>query len=96
MLNNRQKAQLKALGNSLRPIFQIGKDNINHNIIIGLDQALEAHELVKVSLLKTTLVTPNEAAIELSAQLHCEVVQIIGRTVILYKPSKKKLITLVK
>jgi RNA-binding protein len=92
MLKNTQKAQLRAMGNGLSAIFQIGKDGISLNMLNSLDDALEAHELVKIQLLKTAPISVNEAAVELSRQLRCEVVQTIGKVVIIYRASEKQLI----
>ena len=89
MLNNKDKSELRKLAQTKRPLFQIGKDGISENMIKTVGDSLEAHELVKLSLLKTCTCSVNEAAIELSAQTHSEVVQTIGRTFTLYRKSKK-------
>jgi len=94
MLKNAQRAKLRALGNGLSAIFQIGKEGISTNMINSLDDALEAHELVKIQLLKTAPISVNEAAVELSRHLHCEVVQTIGKVVIIYRASDKHLISI--
>ena len=54
--------------------------------------SLEAHELVKLNLLKTCALSVNEAAVELSAATHSEIVQVIGRTFTLYRKSKKNIL----
>ena len=89
MLTGKQKSELRGIAQTRKALFQIGKDAISENLIKTLQDSLEAHELVKLSLLNTCPITPNEAAIELSAATHSEVVQIIGHTVILYRRSKK-------
>ncbi|MFV0255496.1 MAG: YhbY family RNA-binding protein [Erysipelotrichaceae bacterium] len=97
MINNRQKAQLRALANQLNTIGQIGKDGISNNLISFLDDALEAHELIKINTLKTCPISLNEIAIDLASVLHCQVVQKIGRVLILYRcSSENKRIKLVK
>lgn len=96
MLTNKQKKYLKGLANQKEAIFQIGKDGINNDQIISINDALVAHELIKIKLLKTCPITVNEAAIEISAMTHSEVVQIIGRTLILYRRNKKGAIVLPK
>ncbi len=95
-LNNAQKKQLKALGNPLKAVLTIGKDGIKDDMFINLNQALVAHELVKVNILKTSSITANEAAILLSSNTKSEIVSIVGRVIVLYKQSDKKLIQLVK
>ncbi|MDY6063012.1 MAG: ribosome assembly RNA-binding protein YhbY [Erysipelotrichaceae bacterium] len=94
MLSGKQKRYLRSLGNNLKAIVIIGKDNLTYNIFNSLEGALKAHELVKVSLLKTCDLDVREVAIELAANTSSEVVQIIGRTIILYKQSKDRKITL--
>lgn len=89
MLNGKQKSELRALAQTRKPLFQIGKDAISENLIKTISDSLEAHELVKISLLKTCAITANEAAITISAETQSEVVQIIGRTFTLYRRSKK-------
>ncbi len=90
MLTNKQKAYLKGLGNSLSTIGQIGKDGITYNVVESIDNALEARELVKINVLKTCKLEMNEAAIEIAAETHSEVVQVIGRVIILWRQNRKK------
>lgn len=94
MLNNKQKQFLRGLGNTTKAIFQIGKDGLSEKLILSLKDALLAHELVKLSVLKSCATPVMEIALDLSSQTHSEVVQIIGHTVILYKASEKKRIQL--
>ncbi len=95
-LNNAQKRQLKALGNPLKAVVSIGKDGIKEYLIMNLNQALKAHELVKVHLLKNTPITTNEVAIILSSESNSAIVSHVGRSILLYKPREKQLIKLVK
>lgn len=90
MITNKQKAYLKGLANELRPVFQIGKDGVTPNVITSVEDALKAHELIKLNVLKTCPQEMQEVAIELSSHTHCEVVQIIGRVMVLYKKNKEK------
>lgn len=89
MLTGKQKRELRAMAHTRKALFQIGKDEISENMIKTISDSLEAHELVKISLLKTCAITANEAAIEMSAATHSDIVQIIGRTFVLYRRSKK-------
>lgn len=88
MLNNKQKKFLRAEANQLRPLFQLGKDGLSYHFLKTLDDALTAHELVKINVLKTSPLTVNEAAIECASQTKSEIVQIIGKTMIFYRKSK--------
>ncbi len=94
MLGGKQKSFLRALANKERPVVQIGKDNITENLIISISDYLEAHELMKVSLLKSCSLETREAAIEIAANTGSEIVQLIGRTIVLYRKSKENRILL--
>lgn len=91
MLTGKQKRYLRSEAHHLNAIFQIGKDGVTSNQVKGIIDALEAHELIKVKLLESCPDDVHTVALELSMQTKSEVVQIIGRTIILYKSSKKGL-----
>lgn len=88
MLSTQNKKKLRTLAMPLPSMMQIGKGNLSQNMISSLDADLEAHELVKVTLQKTADITVREAAIECASQTGSEIVQIIGRTFVLYRQSK--------
>ncbi len=94
MLTNKEKKYLRGLANSLNATFQVGKEGISSNQIRGIDDYLEAHELMKISILKNCEIEPMEIALDLCSATKSELVQIIGRIIILYRPSKKKIINL--
>ncbi len=94
MLNGKQKRYLRALASKEKAIVQVGKDGLSYNIYDSLKKALLARELVKVSILKTCDEDVREIAIDLSANTSSEIVQIIGRSIVLYKASKERIITL--
>ncbi|WMT42300.1 ribosome assembly RNA-binding protein YhbY [Paenibacillus sp. D2_2] len=87
MLSGKQKRHLRALAHSLQPIFQVGKGGTNDQLIRHISEALERRELIKVSILNNNLDDPREIAEELAAGAGAELVQLIGRTIILYKES---------
>lgn len=91
MLTGKQKSYLRGLAQTRRPLFQIGKEGISENLIMTLEDSLVAHELVKLNTLKTCPIEVREAAIELAAATHSEIVGIVGRTFILYRKSKKNI-----
>lgn len=94
MLTNKDKQKLRGVAQTRRALFQIGKDNISENMIKTISDSLEAHELVKISMLKTCTMAPREAALDLCAGTNSEIVQIIGKTIVLYRRSKKNLMEL--
>lgn len=90
MINNKQKAYLKGLANELRPLFQVGKDGVTENLINTLDDALVAHELLKLKVLKTCPQSVNEVAIELARESHSEIVQHMGRIITFYRKNRER------
>ncbi|RBP39558.1 ribosome assembly RNA-binding protein YhbY [Garciella nitratireducens] len=89
MLTSKQRSYLRGLANSIPTIFQIGKEGINENLVKQILDALEARELIKISVLNNSLLDPKEVANELVVMVEGDVVQVIGNKIILYKPSKK-------
>ncbi len=94
MLAGKQKAFLRGMLNTMTPIFQIGKGGITENLIKQLDDALEARELIKISVLNNQSATPKELSDQLAAETGAEVVQVIGNKIGLYREAKKKQIIL--
>lgn len=90
MLNNKQIKFLRKEAHHLKPIFQVGKGGINENMINQIKDALEARELIKISVLQNSSVLSDEAARTLAKETEAELVQVIGNTVILYKESVNK------
>ena len=97
MLNSRQRAQLRAMANTMETILQIGKVGINDNTIKQVRDALEARELIKLRILETCPTNVRETADTGALATDSDVVQVIGSRFILYKESKNnKTIKLVK
>lgn len=94
MLTGKQKRYLRSLAVNEKAIFQIGKDEPTENTYRSIMEALKARELVKVSVLKTCMVDLNELVIDMCANTKADLVQVIGRTIVLYKPSKDRKINL--
>jgi len=87
MLTSKQRATLRSMANELMPIYQIGKGGLNENLIKGVDEALAARELVKITILETADVTAKEALQYISERTGAEQVQSIGRKLVLYRRS---------
>ncbi len=94
MLNSRQRKQLSSMANKIQPIYNIGKGSLTPEIVKGIDEALEARELIKVAVLKNCFDDPKELANIISERTHCDVVRVIGKKIILYRPAKKPIIEL--
>lgn len=90
MLTGKQKRYLRSLAVNDKAIFQIGKDGVSQNIYMSIKEALKARELVKISILKTCEIDFDELALELCANTGSELVQKIGKTVVLYKRNGKE------
>ncbi|MCD1023372.1 ribosome assembly RNA-binding protein YhbY [Enterococcus sp. SMC-9] len=89
-LRGKQKRFLRSKAHHLQPIFQIGKGGISGPMITQIGEALEKRELIKVSLLQNTDEIATDVAHILTEEVHCQVVQIIGRVLVLYRPSSKE------
>jgi RNA-binding protein len=89
-MTSKQRAYLKGLAMTIDPIYQVGKSSLTPEITKGLDEALEARELIKVTILKNCLDDPNEIAQIVSERTHSEVVQVIGKKIVFYRESKDK------
>lgn len=90
MLTSKQRAFLKSQAHSMKPIVQIGKNGLNDQIKTSVRNALDARELIKVTLLQNTDEDIHEVAEILEDEIGCDTVLKIGRIIILYKESSKK------
>ena len=90
MLSGKQKRFLRALGNELEPIVQIGKGGINKNLMAQVDEALEARELIKVRVLPNSEEIPKDVSIRIAEEVKSQWVQVVGRNFLLYRKSSKK------
>jgi putative RNA-binding protein, YhbY family len=88
MLTSKQRSYLRSLANGVEPIFQVGKGGIGENMIKQFNDALEARELVKATVLKNSLSDTREISEEISRLTGSELVQVIGNRFVLYKESK--------
>lgn len=89
-MTTKQRAYLKSLAMTMEPIYQIGKSTLTPEITEGVSEALEARELIKINVLKNCTEDINVIAHTLSERTHSEIVQVIGRKIVLYRESKDK------
>ena len=87
-MTSKQRAYLKGLAMNLDPIFQIGKSSLTPEVTNAVAEALGARELIKLTVLKNCADDERELAQILSERTHSEVVQVIGKKIVLYKPAK--------
>ncbi|VEF47716.1 putative RNA-binding protein [Bacillus freudenreichii] len=89
MLTGKQKRFLRSKAHHLQPIFQVGKGGVNDNMIKQISEALEARELLKVSILQNCEEDRETVAASIVRGTGSELVQIIGRIIVLYKESRE-------
>ena len=89
MITSKQRAALRAMANPLPAILQIGKGGICDNLLKQLDDALEARELIKISILETAMLDTRATCSLLAEKLSAEPVQAIGSRLVLYRESKE-------
>ena len=90
MLSSKQRAYLMSMASNITPIFQIGKSSLTSEIVAAVDAALEKRELIKISVLKNCFDDPKEIAQMIAERTHAQVVQVIGKKIVLFRVSKKK------
>ncbi|MBR4807702.1 MAG: ribosome assembly RNA-binding protein YhbY [Lachnospiraceae bacterium] len=89
-MTSKQRAYLTKLANNMEPIFQVGKNNITPELVEAVSEALEARELIKLSVLKNCFDDPGEIAETIAERSRSTVVRVIGKKIILYRESKTK------
>jgi len=90
MITPKERAELRGVAQKLDAIIQIGKDGITPEVINTVDQALFARELIKLSVLENCPNSAREVADILAGRCRADVVQVIGRKVVLYKKNTSK------
>ena len=94
-MTSKQRAYLKGLAMTMDPIFQMGKSSLTPENTKAIDEALAARELIKISVLQNCMDDPKEIAAVLAERTHSQVVQVIGKKIVLYregKDNKKKIV----
>ena len=87
-MTSKQRSYLKGLAMTMDPIFQIGKSSVTPELTAAIAEALEARELIKITVLKNCLDDGRSIAEVLAESTRSEVVQVIGKKIVLYKPAK--------
>lgn len=89
-MTSKQRSYLKGLAMTMDPIFQLGKSSLTPENTQAIAEALEARELIKINVLQNCADNPNELAQIVAERTHSQVVQVIGKKIVLYKESKNK------
>ena len=87
-MTSKQRSYLKGIAMTTEPIFQIGKSSVTPELTAAIAEALEARELIKITVLKNCLDDGKSIAQVLAERTRSEVVQVIGKKIVLYKPAK--------
>ena len=88
-MTTKQRAYLKSLAMTMDPIFQIGKNSMTPELTNAVDEALAARELIKISVLKNCMDDPRALAEMVAERTHSQVVQVIGKKIVLYREGKR-------
>jgi len=89
-MTGKERAALRGQANKLQPIFQIGKGGVSDNLLKQLDEALEARELIKITILESAYEDTRDLCNEIAKELGAEPIQAIGSKFVLYRKSTKK------
>ena len=95
-LTGKQNRYLRGLGHHLKAVVYVGKEEVNEAVIKATEEALDAHELIKVKLQDGCLSDRKEVAKELSQATGAAVAQILGKNILLFRPNKEQKIALPK
>ncbi len=87
-MTSKQRAYLKGLAMKIDPILQLGKSGVTPESTASIAEALEARELIKINVLQNCLYDIREMAETLAERTNSQVVQVIGRKIVLYKQGK--------
>ena len=88
-MTSKQRSYLKGLAMNIEPIFQVGKSSITPEYTQAIAVAFNKKELIKISVLKNCMDDPRAIAEVLADRTGSQVVQVIGKKIVLYKPDKK-------
>ena len=86
-LDGKQRRKLRALGHHLSVVVQVGHDGVTAGLLAALEQALWDHELVKVKVGSEAPGDRKAVAAELAEATGADLAQVLGRTLLLYKPN---------
>ena len=88
MITTKERAYLRGLANDMPALYQLGKNGLTDEFLASLDEALNAKELIKVTVLKNAFVSTREAMDAVCEELQCEPVSCVGSKMVLYRRAK--------
>ncbi|AWK44064.1 ribosome assembly RNA-binding protein YhbY [Enterobacter hormaechei] len=95
-LNKKQVQHLKSLAHPLKPVVMIGNNGLTEGVLAEIEQTLSHHELIKVKIAGEDRETKNLIADAIVRETGAYNVQVIGKTLVLYRQSEERKIILPK
>ncbi len=89
-MTSKQRAYLMSLASNLNPVFQIGKSSLTPEITNAINECFNNNELIKIGVLKNCMDDPRAIGEVLAERTRSQLVQVIGKKIVLYKPNKDK------
>ncbi len=89
-MTSKQRAYLMSLASNLNPVFQIGKSSLTPEITNAINECFNNNELIKIAVLKNCMDDPRAIGEVLAERTHSQLIQVIGKKIVLYKPNKDK------
>ena len=90
MISSKQRAKLKSIISTEQAICNVGKDGLSELCVKSIEQALDARELIKINVLQNCELSSRQVADMLIEKLNCEIVDVLGRKIVVYKFNKEK------
>ncbi len=89
-MTSKQRAYLMSLASNLNPVMQVGKASLTPELTNAISECFNNNELIKISVLKNCMDDPRAIAEVVAERTHSQVIQVIGKKIVLYKPNKDK------
>ena len=86
--DSKMRSELKGAAMNIEPVLSIGKNSLTPEFIEAVRENIVKNELIKINILKNCDDDPKAIAHTLAGRTQSEVVQVIGRKIVLYKPDK--------
>ena len=87
-MTSKQRAYLKGLAMTMEPVVHIGKSSVTPELVTSVDEAIEKRELIKLAVLKNCMDDPRAIAEMVAERTNSQVVQVIGKKIVLYRKNK--------
>lgn len=89
-MTSKQRAYLKGLAMKIDPVINVGKSSVTPELVTSVDEVIEKRELIKLSVLKNCVDDPKMIAEMIAERTQSQVVQVIGKKIVLYRKNKEK------